>query len=251
MDTPNTEGVPLYYEVLGDGQPLLLLPGAGQAAVTFVESGFAAELARHFRVVLMDVSGMGRSGRVTEVTPSQWAQDAISVLDALGLERAHLGGSSLGARIAARVAADQPDRVDRLLVDMPITGADEQQERALHAFFADYATNSLAAPARRWHGERWREAMDLFVATRSSRVFRDHYHAASYIADIRAPTLICRGDTPNPVHPVSQAADWHAASQRSWLWIEPGASNMALTQACPDRVASTFARFVTQSRRPA
>jgi pimeloyl-ACP methyl ester carboxylesterase len=245
MDTPNTEGVAVHYEVLGDGEPLLLLPGAGQAAATFVDSGLAEQFARYFRVILMDVSGMGRSGRVKEVKPAQWADDAISVLDALGVDRAHLGGSSLGARIAARVAADHPGRVDRLLVDMPITGVDEEQERALHAFFAGYATNALAAPARRWHGEQWREAMDLFVATRSSPAFREHYHAASYVPDIAAPTLICRGDTPNPVHPVSQATDWHAAAQRSWLWIEPGASNMALTQACPDRVASTFARFVT------
>jgi pimeloyl-ACP methyl ester carboxylesterase len=243
MHTRNTEGADLYYEERGHGEPLLLLAGAGQSSVTVVDSGLADLFAQHFRVVLMDVTGMGRSARVTQMHPAQWGQDVISVMDAAGLERAHLGGSSLGARVAARVAADHPGRVETLLVDMPITSVDSEQEQALHAFFSGYQTNPLRQTAPRWHGDTWQEAMDFFVTTRQTAAFREHYSPASYLASITAPTLICRGDTDHPVHPLGQALDWHRAARRSWLWIEPGASDMALMKACPERVVDQFVRF--------
>jgi pimeloyl-ACP methyl ester carboxylesterase len=246
MYTTGSEGVDLFYTEMGAGEPLLLLPGASQSHVLFIDNRLAEMFAQSFRVILMDFTGLGKSGRVQDMKPSQWAEDVISVLDALGLPRVHLGGSSLGARVAARVAADSPGRVNTLLIDMPITSVDEEQEQQLNAFFSGYATNSLAPQAQRMHGEQWREAMDFFVAVRQQPQFQAYYSPASYVADIAAPTLICRGDGDHPVHPLSMATDWHQAAKASWLWIEPGASNMALMQACPDRVASTFARFATE-----
>jgi pimeloyl-ACP methyl ester carboxylesterase len=246
MYATSTAGTHLFYEEMGAGEPLVLLPGASQSHVLFIDNGLAEMFARSFRVILMDFTGLGKSDRVQDMKPSQWAEDVISVLDALGLPRVHLGGSSLGARVAARVAADSPGRVSTLLVDMPITSVDEEQEQQLSAFFSGYATNSLAPQAQRWHGEQWREAMDFFVAVRQQAQFRDYYSPASYLADITAPTLICRGDSDHPVHPLSMATDWHRGAKVSWLWIEPGASNMALMQACPERVASTFSRFAAE-----
>jgi pimeloyl-ACP methyl ester carboxylesterase len=246
MYATSTAGTHLFYEEMGAGEPLVLLPGASQSHVLFIDNGLAEMFARSFRVILMDFTGLGKSDRVHDMKPSQWAEDVISILDALGLLRVHLGGSSLGARVAARVAADSPGRVSTLLVDMPITSVDEEQEQQLNAFFSGYATNSLAPQAQRWHGEQWREAMDFFVAVRQQAQFRDYYSPASYLADITAPTLICRGDSDHPVHPLSMATDWHRGAKVSWLWIEPGASNMALMQACPERVASTFSRFAAE-----
>jgi pimeloyl-ACP methyl ester carboxylesterase len=248
MHTSSTEGVELHYEVRGAGEPLLLLPGAGQSAVTLVDSGLADLFAEHFHVILMDFTGMGASGRVTEMKPEQWARDVVSVLDAVGVGRAHVGGSSLGARVAARVAADSGERVETLLVDMPITGVDEAQEVRLDTFFTGFRTNVLSTTAPRWHGESWVEAMEFFATVRRTSKFREYYTPASYLASIPAPTLICRGDADNPAHPLSMATDWHRDARSSWLWIEPGASNMALTTACPDKVVANYVRFVAATR---
>jgi pimeloyl-ACP methyl ester carboxylesterase len=170
MYTTSTAGTHLFYDEMGAGEPLVLLAGASQSHVLFIDNGLAEIFARSFRVILMDFTGLGKSDRVQDMKPSQWAEDVISVLDALGLPRVHLGGSSLGARVAARVAADSPGRVSTLLVDMPITSVDEEQEKQLNAFFSGYATNSLAPQAQRWHGEQWREAMDFFVGSSAGAV---------------------------------------------------------------------------------
>ena len=95
MRTTNSEVVDLFYHLLGAGDPLVLLPGASQSHVLFLECGLAELFARHFTVVLMDFTGLGGSGRVPQVKPSQWAQDVISVLDAVGVDRAHLVGGHL------------------------------------------------------------------------------------------------------------------------------------------------------------
>jgi pimeloyl-ACP methyl ester carboxylesterase len=87
MFTTSTEGVDLYYESSGEGEPLLLLPGAGQSSIMFLDNGLAEMFARRFQVILMDFTGLGKSGRVTDMKPAQWAEDVISVLDALEIER--------------------------------------------------------------------------------------------------------------------------------------------------------------------
>lgn len=244
MRTTSTAGVDLHFEILGSGEPLVLLPGAAQSSAALVENGLAALFAEHFQVVLMDFTGLGRSDRVERCDNDQWAKDVLSVMDAAGLHRAHLAGSSLGGRIAARVAANAPERVLTLLVDMPITSVSDDQDAVIHDLFREFRTNMFADLAPRWHGPTWEEAMDFFIRARQAPGFRDYFSPGSFLSAIAAPTLLTRGDGMNPVHPVSQALDWHAAAQRSWLWLEPGAAGDSLMQACPDRVVETFVRFV-------
>lgn len=248
MFTTSSAGVDLYYDTFGEGEPLILLPGAGQSSVALVETGLADIFAEHFTVILMDFTGLGQSGRVSHMAHQQWVRDVVSVMEAAGVERAHLAGSSLGGRVAARVAADVPEAVETLTVDMPITDVSDEQDAIIDALFRDYRSNMFAEAAPRWHGETWEEAMDFFIAARQSPGFRSYYTPSSFLDRIPAPTLLTRGDGMNPVHPVSQALDWHTGAQRSWLWIEPGSSGDALTQACPQRLVELVVRFVEAAR---
>ncbi len=240
----STRGKRLFYRTAGSGEPVILLPGSSQSHVAFTDSGLAEALAGHFEVCLMDVTGLGDSERVTSAEPQDWASDVLSVMDAAGWPSAHVLGSSLGGRIAARVAADHPGRVRTLLIDMPITGVSDAEEERISAMFADYRNSPLAEGWKRWHGERWEEAMDFFVAFRARRDFREYFSPRFHLDRIAAPTLICRSDEENAAHPLAQALEWHARAQDSQLWIEPGAGNAALTMVCADEVARRFARFV-------
>lgn len=246
MEAINSRGERLFYRVAGRGEPLILLPGSSQSHVAFEDSGLAEALAEHFQVCLMDLTGMGDSERVTTVEPAQWTSDVIAVMDAAGWSSAHVLGSSLGGRIAARVAADFPDRVRTLLIDMPITGVSDEEEKRISAMFADYVNSPLAEGWKRWHGERWQEAMDFFVVLRARPDFREYFSPRHYIDRIGAPTLICRSDEENAAHPLAQALQWHALATDSSLWIEPGAGNAALTMVRAGEVARRYAEFVAR-----
>jgi pimeloyl-ACP methyl ester carboxylesterase len=107
-------GVRLGYEIYGDGEiTILLLP-----TWTIVHSRQwkmqVPYLSRHFRVVTYDGPGNGLSDRVTapeRYTADSYADDAVAVLDAAGVDRAVVVGLSLGARYGVSLAARHPDRV--------------------------------------------------------------------------------------------------------------------------------------------
>src|SRR4051795_6753537 len=104
-----------YYELLGEGPPLVLIPGLGGHCRVW--DSMAPQLAKHFTLVLIDNRGLGRSrARRKPRTLADYSTDIAELLDELQLDRAHVLGLSLGGIIAQRFAIDHPSRVDRLVL---------------------------------------------------------------------------------------------------------------------------------------
>jgi haloacetate dehalogenase len=109
----------IFARAGGDGPPLLLLHGFPQTHVIWHR--MAAPLARHFRVVAMDLRGYGWSsapkGDATHETYSKRAmgRDVIAVMEALGHAQFALMGHDRGARVGYRLALDQPGRLSHLI----------------------------------------------------------------------------------------------------------------------------------------
>ena len=104
--------IEIYYEEHGTGEPVLLLMGTG-ADHTFWGPQIGP-YSEQFRTIVIDSRGTGRSTRPadpTTCTARAMAEDALGVLDHLGIERAHLGGLSLGSAIAQEVALMAPERL--------------------------------------------------------------------------------------------------------------------------------------------
>jgi 3-oxoadipate enol-lactonase len=104
-----------YYELLGTGDPLLLVPGLGATCALW--ECVAAELSNSFSLILPDNRGMGRSSpKRTPQTMADFAVDLVELLDHLQLKRVHVMGLSLGGIVAQQLAVDHPSRVDRLVL---------------------------------------------------------------------------------------------------------------------------------------
>lgn len=103
----------MYYELHGDGQPLLLIRGLGSTC-----DGFAAQvegLAPHFRVISFDNRCVGRTEQPQQpFTIADMADDTAALLDALEVESAHVFGVSLGGMIAQELVLRHPGKVRRL-----------------------------------------------------------------------------------------------------------------------------------------
>ena len=115
MKVAQSEGVRIAYEECGDGPPLLLVHGLG-----YDHHGWGplpALLDGDFRLLLVDNRGVGESEAPKgPYTVAELAADAAAVLDAAGVERAHVVGVSLGGFIAQEIAISHADRVDRLVL---------------------------------------------------------------------------------------------------------------------------------------
>lgn len=123
MPTVHVSGLDLFYEAEGAGEPLLLLSGFGSddTAWSFV----APTLAARYHIVRPDNRGTGRSSAPDRPTSMrQLADDAVALLDHLGLERIHVAGHSMGGQIAQEVALAHPDRV----VSMVLLGTWARQD---------------------------------------------------------------------------------------------------------------------------
>ncbi len=100
--------------------PLVLLHGYPQTHVMW--AGIAADLARHFRVVVPDLRGYGASEIVAALPDSAqmskraMARDIVALMAALGHDRFAVAGHDRGGRVGYRLALDHPDRVSRLVV---------------------------------------------------------------------------------------------------------------------------------------
>ena len=108
----------LWYEWRGpeDGEILILSPGLGGSADYWRPN--LGTFAERYRVLLYDHRGTGRSERTLpdEVTVEAMAQDVLDLMDAIGVQRAHLLGHAAGGLIGLALALLAPERVDRLVV---------------------------------------------------------------------------------------------------------------------------------------
>lgn len=108
----------LYYEAHGpaDAPPLILSAGLGGSGSYWAPN--LPALAEHFRVILYDHRGTGRSDRALpdQVTVDDLADDILDLMDALGIEQAHVAGHAAGGVAGLALARKAPARLDRLVV---------------------------------------------------------------------------------------------------------------------------------------
>src|SRR5690349_21090444 len=113
MPSIGAEGAEIYYETTGDGDPLVLIMGLGADMRGWAMQ--SAAFAEHYRVVMIDNRGVGKSSLAAPpYTTKQMAMDTLAVLDDAGIERAHVLGVSLGGAIAQELAIAAPGRIRSL-----------------------------------------------------------------------------------------------------------------------------------------
>ena len=117
------DGVRVFWERYGDGEPtLLLMPGSWPIAPVRVWRSQLPYYARHHRVVCFDPRGNGLSDRPSDPEAydiGEFVGDALAVLDASGTDRAVAAGAARGAQPPLMLAADHPERVLGLVLQVP------------------------------------------------------------------------------------------------------------------------------------
>lgn len=107
--------IEMFYEVRGRGEPLVLVGGLGLAVADL--HPLIEELAAFSTVIAVDNRGSGQSSKPAgPYSIDQMAGDLAGLLDAIGVDHAHVLGISMGGRIALSFALSRPQRVDRLVL---------------------------------------------------------------------------------------------------------------------------------------
>jgi pimeloyl-ACP methyl ester carboxylesterase len=249
------QGLDTYYTLEGSGPSVVLLHGWGASSQTLQAP--AAALAAEFRVLTPDLPGFGWS----DAPPAAWgsgeyADHVRALLDALGIGRAALLGHSNGGRVAVRLAARMPERVERLVL---VASAGLRRRRRPRDYARLAVTKALKGLAgvplvgglgrpllRRWAervGSRDYKAAGRMRPTLVRLVNED---LAPMLPDIQAPTLLLWGDQDQEVR---REAVLTMASRikDARLLVFPGAGHFPFLDA-PERFAQALLGFLREGR---
>src|SRR5262245_23069157 len=147
MPTLLTNGAELEYDVRGEGDPVLLLAGAGNRRSLW-EPQVRALVSAGYQVVAYDQRGApGSSGGLAAYEFGDLVADAIGVIDALGLPACRIAGFSLGAKVAQELAAVRPEWVRAVALIGTTAGVDAFRA-AMLAAHSEYLSSGAVLPAR-------------------------------------------------------------------------------------------------------
>jgi pimeloyl-ACP methyl ester carboxylesterase len=210
MPYANNGGIAIHYRTEGQGQPLVLQHGTTGSWQDWFELGYAQELRRNYRLILVDARGHGASDKPHDPVAyalALRAGDVVSVLDDLGIGQAHYFGYSLGGWIGFGLARYAPERLSSLILGGAHAYAEDMQPfrdhmpRDLQAFMAsmEKVYGSALSPAVRERLQQ-NDLEALLIMT------QDRPPMGDLLPLIAVPCLLFAGDTDPRFEKVQECA---------------------------------------------
>ena len=221
MPTLEINSCQIYYEVRGDGEPLLLLHGGTGIGADW-NLVFTGGDPDGFRVIVPDLRGHGRSTNPSRTfTFRQAARDVFALLDGLGVARVNAIGLSMGAKTLLHMGTQQADRVDAMVLVSATPYFPAQARAAMAQLSVAAFSDADWAMQRRRHLQGDDQIRMLFD---QMRALKDSYDDMAFtpplLATITARTLVVHGDR-DPLYPVELAMELYRSIPTSALWVVP------------------------------
>ena len=257
------DGKKIWYDVVGDGEPLVLIGGS---SLVHRQWDFMLPILQdHFKVILYDQRGAGLSDRTPAgITVEQWVDDLKMILDEIGIEKAHIFGTSNGSFIVIRFAAKYPEKTGAIIhygmykltdqsMKMSKIGAKIVDEFGVGngSMGAYFLVRLFGMPPshEEWETNRFEENLtpDGWKAMHDAL----QVNLADDLPKIRAPQLIIVGDT----GPIGKDTDYGSGwkdVQRICSDVEaaviPGAEGTYCVVTHPAEVAKEVIGFLRKQR---
>ena len=131
--TAEVNGTSLYYEVAGEGFPLVLISGGGVLDTRAWDHQFKT-FAQHYKVIRYDIRGMGKSARPSK--PFSHSRDLYALLKHLKVRKAHVVGLSFSGAIAIDFALEHPEMVNHLVLASTATSDNAKSKENVDSLLA-------------------------------------------------------------------------------------------------------------------
>jgi 3-oxoadipate enol-lactonase len=254
----NVQGINIFYEVTGEGLPIVFVHGLGGTSNVWYAQRLA--LARYFRVVTLDLPGSGRSDKMErQYSIERWVEQLGALADALGLDRFVLVGHSMSTVLAQKFAARYPTRLTALvlcgpLTELPPAGKEafvKRAETVLREGMLPVADTVLAgaltAATREGNGALTGMVREMLLSN-DPPSYAAQCHALSNgsakadQAQIKCPTLILDGDQ-DSVTPLGNARAIAAAIPGARIRIIPATAHLTMLER-PEAFNAALTEFL-------
>jgi pimeloyl-ACP methyl ester carboxylesterase len=235
-------GIELYFELHGTGEPVLLLHGFSGSSQDW--AAVASDWSRDFQLIVPDLRGHGRSSVLAKpFRHADAAADILGLLDHLNVNTCKGLGVSGGGNVLLHMAMRQPKRVEAMVL-VSATPYFPAQARTIMRQYRDRLPPEQWEALRRRHPAGDTQIESLLASTTA---FADSYDDMNftppYLSTIQARTLIVQGDR-DPLYPVELSVEMAKAIPRSSLWIVPDAGHGPVLGARWPEFLKTAAEFL-------
>lgn len=255
------DGMVLFYNDEGQGEPLLLIHGFPLSSELFKPQ--RAALANQYRVITPDLRAMGRSGLPNSGVYSVdvYADDLVALLDHLGISMITVGGLSMGGYIVFSLVRRHPERIKGLILMDTKAGADTEEGRAGRRKMAEQARaegataiaevmlpKMLTERTRTEQPELATFMRDMMAATPVEGIvgaldaLADRPDSTPTLAEIKVPTLVIVGSE-DTLTPPSEAEKLQSGIRGAQLVVIDGAAHAANVER-PDEVNQALSAFL-------
>lgn len=241
--TVTLRGVKIYYESVGEGEPLLLLHSGTRTGRMY--DPFREELSARYRLIVPDLRGHGGSTNPEgEWSTREMALDMIALLDHLGIERVRGVGASVGGITLLHMATLAPERVEAMVLVGVGTYIPVSCREILDGTNADDYPEAVwqRLRQRHRHGDDQIRALYAWVDSLAES-YNDLTFTPAYLATVTARTLVVHGDR-DYCFPASMAWDIYQAIPRAWLWVVPNGGHVPIDGALAPRFTETVLAFL-------
>ena len=249
------DGVRIYYEVHGEGEPLVLVHGYPLNSGLFRDN--VGPLSKRYQVITPDLRGYGRSKTPnSEGSVATYASDVFAVMDELGVEQAIIGGMSMGGPIVLEMYREAPERFRAMILNDTIAAKSSPSEAGLWQGVGKQAktlgvpslvdfliSDMLTADTRMNNPELVTYLGSLIkgasqdAAVAGASALETRPDSAATLAEITVPTLILTG-VDDTLYPYEIARSMNKGILNSELVLLPGAAHAAIIEAADEANAA-------------
>jgi pimeloyl-ACP methyl ester carboxylesterase len=190
MSIIKVNDITMYYEVHGEGEPLLVIWGIGGEISTFVDY---MDNLNEYKLIIFDNRGTGRTDKHDGLYSFEMmAEDTIGLMDKLYIKSAHILGISMGSRIALVIAAMYPERVKSLILNVAAARSTCDDPQAALSYERLYA--SMTQPEFLKLMEGYLPTVESFIGQFEAL---KNFDGRDLLSKISAPTLIVNSTKDN------------------------------------------------------
>jgi len=237
-------GIDMFYETDGAGEPLLLLHGGGGCHEDWAHAG-REQFVSEYKLISPDARGHGRSSNPGKtITHRQCALDTLALLDHLGLEKCKAIGLSMGGNTLLHMARMEPDRIEAMVLISATMYFPEQARAIMRQISVENQ------PPGEWETMRHRHKLgdeQIAALWEWQRGMKDSYEDMNFtplsLAGITASTLIVYGDR-DFLYPVEMAIEMYHAIPRSALCVVPNGGHGPVFGEAKARFVQTAMAFL-------
>lgn len=243
-ETVKVNGIDMYYEVYGEGEPLLLLHGWTQSSGFWSE--FIPTYARHFKVYSIDLRGHGRTSQLdADFSIKESARDILELLDHLKLKKVKAIGLSFGGLTLLELASISADRIEAaILIGTSYSYDGAENNQGSDTFSYENLPSSFIEELKKIHPGGESQIRALFNPNLDYQIQLNDEELRTF----NFRTLIVHGDH-DEILGVEPAFALHKNIPKSALWIVPNTGHIPIVGANQKSFLKTSLQFLTWNNK--